>query len=684
MGGGEWSALGSYSNYVRAGGFLTDALRYLKGFDHPYKMSKILKSSKYYADKIFNYRRFKICRFDDLQDELKVNCDSSPGPTYKLLGVKKKGEAVNLAFSSAEAMMVEMERTKQPLQYDILWGLSARAKLTTIGKAFSKIVKGESAGRAIIYGDFEESILGQMYTNSIMRALSGNANIDNIMIGFNRLKNNLALKEWVESTSYIVMLDYSKFDRRMPPCVISKAFAVLAEVLNLEDEDLVYTHCLLFLCRQFIYSNVDLGNGIVIQKNGGIPSGSIFTSLIGSICNYIMLNECHLEMGIKEDEYSFKVYGDDGLIGYESKECKVYRRKKDLIATMKSKFGMTLKQSDTKVCLQKFVRYGIPIYNESVKRGTSHLKPIDFKICKDEPRGYFWTFGSHRWQYLFKGTWSFLQYSMLEDGRMIRPAFDSFNRLYNPERRVRTLDEHISLLKVVVLENIHNSHVLNRCMHYLYDAFWLYIRGYHTPNQVYKVTSGSFRPAHDKVEEEDVRMWYRKTDKYVDMFSDPRLHIFATWWEYFKTKLYQWLLGRTINILDIWKYKRRGYRTTVFNEEYMTGVKVNGLKKLKAMGLFGKVIIRKGLLDQEVNVHDWYEDLFQKCLDNRKIVNRTQYDWKEILKLRDHNNAIFHRYQAIEDSLVKNKVYLNSDFEKMRRGRAYGYDRDEDFILNFI
>ena len=68
-----------------------------------------------------------------------------------------------------------------------------------------------------------------------------------------------------------------------------------------------------------IYTKIVLPNYNVVQKSTGLPSGNVFTSIIGSIVNYIVLNETLLEIGLKNQDYDILVYGDDSLIGFERK-----------------------------------------------------------------------------------------------------------------------------------------------------------------------------------------------------------------------------------------------------------------------------------------------------------------------------------------------------------------------------
>jgi hypothetical protein len=56
---------------------------------------------------------------------------------------------------------------------------------------------------------------------------------------------------------------------------------------------------------------------------------------------------------------------------------------------------------------------------------------------------------------------------------MIRPTKEVMQKLVNPEKNVTTIDDHITRLKMALLENYENRHTQNRVYHMLYDAYYL-------------------------------------------------------------------------------------------------------------------------------------------------------------------------------------------------------------------
>lgn len=83
-----------------------------------------------------------------------------------------------------------------------------------------------------------------------------------------------------------VGLDWSGFDASHSPALISVAFEILAEQLRLTDAEWKEYW---FIRDYFIDTPVIMPNGEVYIKHVGIPSGSFFTQLIGSIINFIVI-----------------------------------------------------------------------------------------------------------------------------------------------------------------------------------------------------------------------------------------------------------------------------------------------------------------------------------------------------------------------------------------------------------
>lgn len=114
-----------------------------------------------------------------------------------------------------------------------------------------------------------------------------------------------------DQSSTGVGLDFSSFDSSIQPWLIQAAFAILKSNINFPDE--MTEASFDYTIEHFIRRPVVMPDGRLWLTQLGIPSGSYFTSLIGSIVNHIVISYCQLK--IYDRTFSTWVCGDDSLFG---------------------------------------------------------------------------------------------------------------------------------------------------------------------------------------------------------------------------------------------------------------------------------------------------------------------------------------------------------------------------------
>jgi len=114
----------------------------------------------------------------------------------------------------------------------------------------------------------------------------------------------------------VYALDYSGFDGSISAKLISLAFKVveanfdLSDVRDRRDWEIVK--------KYFVTAPMLLPNGeMIIGRRHGVPSGSMFTQIIDSIVNAIVIEYAKTRMGFMTSRYY--VLGDDSLIGVVGK-----------------------------------------------------------------------------------------------------------------------------------------------------------------------------------------------------------------------------------------------------------------------------------------------------------------------------------------------------------------------------
>nr|QKI28960.1 hypothetical protein [Kummerowia striata partitivirus] len=152
--------------------------------------------------------------------------------------------------------------------------------------------------------------------------------------GLHNVEKGAILGEMEARFEYIYSLDFSKFDATVPAKMIDDAFRVVRTHLELDEADqALFTRYV----NDFIHSRIIAPDGEVYQKHRGVPSGSAFTSIIGSIVNLILIsymwNKC---TGTMLDHDRVLIMGDDVVVASHT------RLEMSQLATAASELGFEL------------------------------------------------------------------------------------------------------------------------------------------------------------------------------------------------------------------------------------------------------------------------------------------------------------------------------------------------------
>jgi len=151
--------------------------------------------------------------------------------------------------------------------------------------------------------------------------------------GKNDQRTESLLYGMMRSHSYWTSIDFSHYDQSVQAWLISDAFDILRELFN-EDENFdeqlwnVVVH-------DFIHKTIYGPGGVLFTSRNGVPSGSMFTSIIDSLCNYIMLESYFESRGIGGRH--MMVMGDDNISFTD-----VPLDLEDMQGYMRSVYGMTM------------------------------------------------------------------------------------------------------------------------------------------------------------------------------------------------------------------------------------------------------------------------------------------------------------------------------------------------------
>jgi hypothetical protein len=118
------------------------------------------------------------------------------------------------------------------------------------------------------------------------------------------------LKNMLEAEPMIYVIDWSSFDASVQPWEIRTAFDLLKEILIFDphDQEKIFD----FIVELFIYRKVIRPDGQTMLKDLGVPSGSAFTNMIDSICNYLRIQ--YIWHRLTNNFVTAFVQGDDTIV----------------------------------------------------------------------------------------------------------------------------------------------------------------------------------------------------------------------------------------------------------------------------------------------------------------------------------------------------------------------------------
>jgi len=136
----------------------------------------------------------------------------------------------------------------------------------------------------------------------------------------------------------VVGLDWSRFDSTVPRFLIRFVFGIVRKAFGSE-----YKNVFDMLEHYFIHTPIMMPDGRVFVKHTGIPSGSRFTAIIGSIANWILIKAM-----TRGRARQLHTVGDDSLfaLGLSKEEIRAELEEWRQFA---SKLGMTLNSDKTEI-----------------------------------------------------------------------------------------------------------------------------------------------------------------------------------------------------------------------------------------------------------------------------------------------------------------------------------------------
>jgi len=263
------------------------------------------------------------------QEMLRAVCPNDvafPGPMYAAHGYQTKAaawsEAIRDGIEVVERLVSGEEDVPAPL-----WAMGQRTKVIDL-VAEEKSGKREVA-RGVLMPDAYEHVIYAPIAKPILEAIA--ADDDNpIALGHKwQAGGGPRLASKFYGCKEYAMTDIKNWDGATRASLTTYAFEVIKCAFRIEGPAVVYRGKSIsrakmldvligWMARAMAAPVVVLPGGQIYRLPGGVPSGSVWTTLINSIINYAYWLYAIRKAGAHTRDYTIKVYGDDSLVGVRS------------------------------------------------------------------------------------------------------------------------------------------------------------------------------------------------------------------------------------------------------------------------------------------------------------------------------------------------------------------------------
>nr|UTH79014.1 RNA-dependent RNA polymerase [Vitis cryptic virus] len=248
--------------------------------------------------------------YDVLSELDKVSFKSSSAAGYDYIGAKGPydGENHSRAIKRAKAILWSVvEDNIQGMTHAIETAVPDVGYTRTQLADLSEKTKVRSVwGRAFHY-----ILLEGVVADPLLQAFSSSDTFYHI--GLDPLESVPALLSKVaQSSKWIYALDWKQFDATVSRFEINAAFDIIKSKISFPNQE---TETAFEISRQlFIHKKIAAPDGYIYWSHKGIPSGSYFTSVVGSIINKLRINYLWLTLTGHLPKHCF-TQGDDSLVG---------------------------------------------------------------------------------------------------------------------------------------------------------------------------------------------------------------------------------------------------------------------------------------------------------------------------------------------------------------------------------
>lgn len=290
---------------------------------------------------IFSKADLRMCRIRNEADIRGIlsRTDTSAGFTGIVYGVRTKDELLKKTdFVVHLPSLIERAKRNRSCREPIMIGYRTQAsipyELGRDGTKFERTGRFQGKTRMINMVGALQIICEAHFSRPVQDFMGG-------LHWYCGHKNDRQLRDLImqakQDYQYFVSIDQSSFDQTIPNWGIRLVFEVIREAFRNDeafDEELWEV-----VIDDFINKVIIDPRNELVYVNHGVPSGSMFTSIVDSIWNYIMLRAFCYDHGVSRT--AMFIMGDDNLLFTE--DVDLVPKLNEMRAYLERNFGAVMK-----------------------------------------------------------------------------------------------------------------------------------------------------------------------------------------------------------------------------------------------------------------------------------------------------------------------------------------------------
>lgn len=146
---------------------------------------------------------------------------------------------------------------------------------------------------------------------------------------------SILISGWRTKYNKFLSIDYSSFDQTISSWLIEDVFSVIKSGFILTDRE---SKLFDIMVHDFIHKKFVLNEGLA-QVSKGVPSGSMFTQIVDSLVNYVVISTYFDSM--EDQKFEMNIMGDDNIIF-----CSEKYSIEELASYVRKNFGLDIKTDD--------------------------------------------------------------------------------------------------------------------------------------------------------------------------------------------------------------------------------------------------------------------------------------------------------------------------------------------------